>query len=176
MSGTKHDSGKARMSLLSAHALEEIAHIATFGAKKYDDHNWRKGFKWSRLLDAAQRHLNDYNKGKRIDTDPDCQGCQENNCLNHSGRSHLAAAAWNLMALLEFEKTGAGEDDLWCSKEIKGFGHFVKTDVKEGMLDNIPKVTKVFVPHGMTMMEAINTNQAIAIDKDLITGSEESDE
>lgn len=153
MSGTKHDSGKPRMSLLSAHALEEIAHIATFGAKKYDDQNWRKGFKWSRLLDAAQRHLNEYNKGKRIDTDPDCKECQDNSCLNHSGRSHLAAAAWNLMALLEFEKTNIGEDDLW-----KGYVEPVK-------------MTKVFIPSGMSIMEAINTNQAIAIDNNLIAPS-----
>lgn len=113
MTGRKNDKDKPRMSLLSAYALEEIAQIATFGAKKYDDHNWRGGFKWSRLLDAAERHISERKKGNLLDVDPDCISCKENNCLNHSGRSHLAAAAWNLMALIEFELNNVGEDDLW---------------------------------------------------------------
>lgn len=53
----KFDSGKPRPSLLSPIALLEVAKVATMGAQKYSDHNWRKGMKWSRLLDAANRHV-----------------------------------------------------------------------------------------------------------------------
>lgn len=99
MSGTKNDSGKVRMSLLSSAALTEMAKVMTYGEKKYDAHNWRKGFTWSRIMDACDRHLKAYNDGERVDPE--------------TGLSHLAHAACNLMMLLEFEKYGIGEDDLW---------------------------------------------------------------
>jgi len=99
MEGKKFDEGKTRISLLSSDAILEIAKVATMGASKYDDHNWRKGMKWSRLMDAAERHLLSYNKGDRIDKE--------------SKLSHLAHVAWNIMALLEYEINKVGEDDLW---------------------------------------------------------------
>ncbi len=97
MSGTKFDEGKPRISLLSSDAILEIAKVATMGAEKYSDHNWRKGFDWSRLMDAAERHLLKYNKGNRIDEE--------------SKLSHLAHVAWNIMALLEFEINKIGNDE-----------------------------------------------------------------
>jgi hypothetical protein len=97
--GRKYDTGKPRVSLLSSDAILEIAKVATMGAAKYDDNNWRGGMKWSRLMDAAERHLLDYNKGNRVDPE--------------SHLSHLAHVAWNIMALLEYEVNKAGEDDLW---------------------------------------------------------------
>ena len=47
--GTKHDQGKLRYDLISAVGMEELAKVYTYGAKKYADHNWRKGIKWSFL-------------------------------------------------------------------------------------------------------------------------------
>lgn len=107
MQGKKFDQGKPRISLLSSDAIVEVAKVATMGAQKYDDHNWRKGMKWSRLLDAAERHLLKYNKGERVDEE--------------SGLSHLAHVAWNLMALIEYEINNVGEDDLFkgYEKELK---------------------------------------------------------
>jgi hypothetical protein len=99
MEGKKFDQGKPRVSLLSSDAILEVAKVATMGAQKYDDHNWRKGMKWSRLMDAAERHLLSYNKGDRID--------------NESSLSHLAHVAWNILALIEYEKNNVGEDDLF---------------------------------------------------------------
>jgi hypothetical protein len=99
MQGKKYDAGKARISLLSSDAIIEVAKVATMGAQKYDDNNWRGGMKWSRLMDAAERHLLTYNKGDRIDEE--------------SGLSHLAHVAWNIMALLDYEANKVGEDDLW---------------------------------------------------------------
>lgn len=101
--GTKYDSGKPRLSLLSSIAITEIAKVATMGAIKYDDHNWRKGMKWSRIMDALMRHLAAYNRGERIDPE--------------SGLSHLAHVGWNVLALLEYEASGIGEDDLWRGHE-----------------------------------------------------------
>lgn len=93
----KFDENKPGMSLLSRIALEETAKVMDFGKQKYDAHNWRKGFAWSRPLSAAMRHLMAFNDGE--DKDPE------------SGLSHLAHAACCIMFLLEFEKTHKELDD-----------------------------------------------------------------
>jgi hypothetical protein len=78
MSATKHDQEKTRMELIPADALIALAEVLTFGAKKYSSWNWAQGFDWTRLYGAAQRHLNDWQRG--IDKDPE------------TGLSHLAHA------------------------------------------------------------------------------------
>lgn len=83
--------------------MTEVAKVMTFGAKKYNAHNWRGGFKYSRLIAAILRHVFAYNSGEKLDPE--------------TGLSHLAHAACGIMFLLEFEKTGAGEDDLWGGKK-----------------------------------------------------------
>lgn len=95
--GTKYDEGKIRLELLSVPALIEIGKVMTFGATKYDDHNWRKGFKWSRLYGALLRHIFAHLNGQ--DKDPE------------TGISHLAHAGCCLMFLLEHEISGLGQDD-----------------------------------------------------------------
>jgi hypothetical protein len=99
------------MSLLSSDALLELAKVMTYGETKYSSHNWRKGFKWSRIMDAALRHLTAYNSGERIDPE--------------TGITHLAHSMANLMMLIEFEKHSVGEDDLWL-------GHKKDTDNASG--------------------------------------------
>lgn len=95
--GTKHDSGKPRLSLISSIALFKLAQVLTDGEIKYASHNWRQGFNWSRIVDAVERHLLMWSSG--MDKDPD------------SGRSNLAGAMFGLMVLAEFEETKAGQDD-----------------------------------------------------------------
>jgi hypothetical protein len=84
----KFDGGKPRLGLLPKKALTETAKVLTFGAEKYDAHNWRKGLEYSRLEDAALRHVFAWADGE--DRDPE------------SGLSHLAHALCCLMFLLEF--------------------------------------------------------------------------
>ena len=93
----KFDEEKNRLELLSTDAIEEIGKVLTFGAKKYDDHNWRKGFKWSRLIGATIRHLFAWMRGEDKDKE--------------TGLSHLAHAGCCIMFLLEHEKKGLGIDD-----------------------------------------------------------------
>jgi hypothetical protein len=95
--GTKHDAGKVRLDLLPYESLEEIGKVLTFGASKYDDHNWRGGMAWSRLLGALLRHIFAWASGQ--DKDPE------------TGLSHLAHAGCCIVFLLSYEKLGAGEDD-----------------------------------------------------------------
>lgn len=93
----KFDTDKLPLHLLSTEAMNQTAAVLKFGAQKYAEHNWRKGFAWSRPLSAAMRHLTAFNAGE--DTDPE------------SGLSHLAHAACCIMFLLEFEKTHPHLDD-----------------------------------------------------------------
>jgi hypothetical protein len=93
----KFDQDKLPLHLLSTEAMNQTAAVLKFGAQKYAEHNWRKGFDWSRPLSAAMRHITAFNDGE--DRDPE------------SGLSHLAHAACCIMFLLEFEKTHPNLDD-----------------------------------------------------------------
>lgn len=96
-SGKKFDAGKPRMELLPRKALEEVAKVLGFGAEKYDAHNWRGGFDWSRLYGSILRHV--YASLDGEDLDPE------------SGIDHMAHAACGVMFLLEHKLAGMGTDD-----------------------------------------------------------------
>ena len=104
MKGIKYDDGKARMSLVPHGAMEEVAKVLAFGANKYSPGNWAKGIQYSRLLDAAERHVGAFNEGQDKD--------------NESGLSHIAHATCCLLFLLWMEKNKPEMDDRWI-KEIK---------------------------------------------------------
>ena len=84
--GLKYDSNKPMMELLPAYALEQIAGVLTFGARKYAPYNWQKGIEYSRLIGAALRHLFAFARGE--DRDPE------------SGLSHLAHAGCCVLFLI----------------------------------------------------------------------------
>lgn len=87
----------ARFDLLPPDALWEIAEQFGYGATKYDDRNWEKGYDWSLSYGALQRHLHAWWGGE--DDDPD------------SGRPHLAAAAFHVLVLVANSLRGTGTDD-----------------------------------------------------------------
>jgi len=92
-SGATRDNreGKGRFDLISPHAIARIAGVYERGARNHGDNNWMKGIPYSRLIDSAMRHLNQFQRGM---TDED----------------HIAQSAWNLIALLHFIELG--RDDL----------------------------------------------------------------
>lgn len=98
--GVKHDEGKVDYSLLPVEAMEEILKVFSFGAKKYERFNYRKGFKQSRLLAAALRHITAHMKGQ--DTDEE------------SGLGHLAHAGCCIMMLLSNIIEGKDDDDRYA--------------------------------------------------------------
>lgn len=93
----KFDEGKPPLSLISRTALEEEAKVLAFGATKYGTHNWRKGMDFSRLVDAALRHIYAFADGEDKDKE--------------TGLSHLAHARCCLAFLLEYEGKSVGTDD-----------------------------------------------------------------
>jgi len=93
----KHDAEKTRYDLVPADALEIVTQVWTFGASKYGDRNWEKGFAWGRLFGASCRHLWAFWRGE--DADPE------------TGLPHLAHAACSVMMLLTHQLRNIGEDD-----------------------------------------------------------------
>ncbi len=88
--GRKDDSEKSRWDLFPFDALEEVARVLSYGAKKYEPENWRKveGGRW-RYFGAALRHLSAWWLGEARDPE--------------SGLSHLAHATCCVLFLLALE-------------------------------------------------------------------------
>lgn len=78
----------ARFDLLDWRFLWELASVCGFGAKKYDDDNWRKGYDWRLSYGAMMRHQSQFWNGELRDEE--------------SGLHHLAHAAWHCMVLFVF--------------------------------------------------------------------------
>lgn len=97
-SAGRFSAGKTRFDLMAPLALDEIARVYTYGTQKYDDDNWWKGLKWKKdVFGCILRHVWKWFRGEKFDKE--------------SGLHHLAHAAWNCMALMEYERCGIGIDD-----------------------------------------------------------------
>lgn len=95
--GIKYDQDKPDLSLLSSVWIYGVGAVLTFGKKKYDAHNWRKGLQLSRLLAAALRHIFAFLNGE--DRDPE------------TGLPHLDHASCCLMFAREMWSTRPDMDD-----------------------------------------------------------------
>lgn len=68
MDGIKYDTDKPDYSLIPPYALDDLAKVLTYGAKKYDRHNWKKLDNLEdRYFAAAQRHLWAIKRGELLD-------------------------------------------------------------------------------------------------------------
>lgn len=103
--GVKFDGDKPRMDLLDRYAIEQLAMVLGFGAKKYAAHNWRQGLAYSRLTAAALRHIHAFNDGE--DLDPE------------SGLPHIAHAMCCCMFLLGTINNKPDQDDRWRGNDGK---------------------------------------------------------
>lgn len=83
------DPNKPRLSLIPKEALWALGGALTYGEKHYGTHNWKKGLPISVLLDAALRHINEFNTGENID---------EKSKNHHLGNAmaNLSMAIWTL--------------------------------------------------------------------------------
>lgn len=86
---------KLRWDLLPMKEIEDIVRVYHAGAKKYGPNKWQNldnGFE--RYRAAAARHIMAYLKGERMDKETNVH--------------HLAAAAWNVITMLWYDKHGKG--------------------------------------------------------------------
>jgi hypothetical protein len=98
----KFDDGKPSLGLLPWKALYEVTKVLDFGAKKYGEYNWAKGTRWSRLSNAALRHLTKWIQGEDKDKE--------------TGIGHLAHCACCILFLITYEKLDLGKDDRYIIK------------------------------------------------------------
>lgn len=95
--GRKDDVGKPRMDLIPPEVPYALGRVLEFGAHKYADRNWEKGFAWGRSVAALKRHLAAWEAGQDIDPE--------------SGMPHLWHVLTNAAFLTTFEARGTGTDD-----------------------------------------------------------------
>lgn len=95
--GLRFDTGKTAHDLLPPHAMDVLAKVLTFGAKKYAPNNWMKGMAWSRIIGPLKRHLNAIERGE--DYDPE------------TGLLHSAHVMCNAAFLTEYYKIFPQGDD-----------------------------------------------------------------
>lgn len=97
--GIKYDQGKPPLELLDAEAIEGVAKVLEFGAKKYARNNWRSGISNSRLMGALLRHAFAILKGELVDQE--------------SGLPHIDHLGCCWMFLSSNLKSRPEMDDLW---------------------------------------------------------------
>lgn len=98
---------KPRFDLVPWEAIEEIAEVLTYGAAKYEAHNWARGARWGRYYAGLCRHIFAWWSGQ--DRDPE------------TGLSHLAHAGCCLVFLLSYQAKGWGEDDRFLGPDGQPF-------------------------------------------------------
>jgi len=91
--GLRFNEGKLKWSLVSWKALEPMVRVLMFGAEKYDDHNWKKGLKYTEVCESLQRHLNAFSEGADND---------EESKISHVG--HIMCNAMFLSYMYLFKK------------------------------------------------------------------------
>ena len=89
----------ARYDLIPQGPLRQYAEHLGRGAQKYEEHNWRRGYEWSKSFAALQRHIWAFWGGEDIDEE--------------TGSHHLAAVIFHAMAMLEWVETHPEFDDRW---------------------------------------------------------------
>jgi len=113
--GKKFDGEKPRLYLLPPKTLVEVGKVLTYGAAKYDEHNWKKlDNLQNRYTGAALRHLFAHMDGEDLD--------EETNL------DHLAHAICCLMFKLEAKLSGISEEG-----EEKGSRKSIEYKHREGV-------------------------------------------
>jgi hypothetical protein len=103
----------ARFDLLPWDIIKELSEHFGRGARKYDDNNWKRGYKWSLSFGALHRHLAAFWDREEIDDDE--------SLLDEDGVSrtrHIVAVVWHACVLAWFSLHGVGTDDRPVTQRI----------------------------------------------------------
>ena len=95
--GLRYNEGKTRHDLIPAFAQEQYAKVLTIGATKYDERNWEKGMRWTKVIASLKRHVQAWESGQ--DYDPE------------TGLLHTAHIMCNAAFLTEYYKIHPQGDD-----------------------------------------------------------------
>ena len=115
--GKRYNTGKLPMHLVPTSSIYALADVLDYGATKYEDHNWRRGMKWSTVYSCAMRHLLKWFEGEERD--------------DESGKEHLSHVMANIAMLIEYKETCPELDDRFKGLQ-RTYGSF-KSDLPNGM-------------------------------------------
>jgi len=83
------DEGKVALQyVLAMEGLDSVSRVGEFGAKKYDQWNYKKGMPWMKLAGSLSRHLASFIRGEDLDKE--------------SGLPHLAHLCYDALMLLDY--------------------------------------------------------------------------
>lgn len=118
--GARYNTGKLPIHLVPTSSVYALADVLDYGATKYEDHNWRRGMKWSTVYSCAMRHLLKWFEGEELD--------------DESGKEHLSHVMANIAMLIEYKKTCPELDDRFkgCQRVYSSF----KSDLPNGMTEH----------------------------------------
>lgn len=127
-----------RFSLIPVFPLTKLAELYDKGEKKYDTHNWRKGYGWDKSFDSLWRHATLFWEGEDYDVCPwdgenftnvgcilthpetgervDVMTEVGRTCYNHTGSHHLDCVAFHAFALREFVETHPEFDNRYLGR------------------------------------------------------------
>lgn len=107
-----------RHDLLPKLGIDAIARVFAFGATKYADHNWRRGYEWSKSYAAAQRHMTAFWDGETNDPE--------------SGEPHLAHVGFHVLAMLTWlAEQGEGADNPFDDRWPAGMERAARRDIED---------------------------------------------
>jgi hypothetical protein len=122
----------SRHDLIPVKSLQLLAEHFGKGAKKYDAHNWRRGYEWSKSYNAMRRHMDAFWAGYELDVcsnEPDAclhehseKGLwagEPDTCWNHTGSHHIVAVMWHATVLLEIIERYPDYDDRYIPNKPK---------------------------------------------------------
>jgi hypothetical protein len=104
----KYDGLKPRVDLIPSEVIFAMGEMFRHGADKYDDRNWEKGMKWSRVFGSTMRHLWAWWGGEDIDPE--------------SNKPHLYSAACCIAMLIAYRERKNGTDDRFIQSTNKSVG------------------------------------------------------
>ena len=102
--GTKHDADKPNLALIPLEAMWELGASLTYGAKKYESDNFRKGLSTRRQLAAALRHIYQALDVEDIDQESGCK---------HLGNAMASIS----MALFNIAHNPEFDDRYWVKRD-----------------------------------------------------------
>ena len=88
VTGGQKETRPARFDLLPWDQLWKVAELYAYGATKYEDRNWEKGYAFSLSVAALHRHMAKFVQGENDDPE--------------SGCPHLASVVFHALALMRF--------------------------------------------------------------------------
>lgn len=100
--GIKNDDKKPKIHLITKDAIFDIADVLTWGGDKYGEYNFMKGIQYTRLANAAIRHILQFLNGEDLDSE--------------SNKNHIAHAGANIAMLLWMIRNRPDCDDR-CVKQ-----------------------------------------------------------